>query len=460
MASIRRLPNQLPPKPRRAPPWGRIALGVLVVLAATYAWAWWQATAAVDAEIGRWSSVVNVERGAVVLGPTGRVGVRDLVIRGSGAPSDGARVRIGNAVVDPGAGFGLLRWLTTDSTGPASGSFRVLLRRVVMEPGAGGPEFGLVSRWVLFPFDLAGCGSGSAASITALPGIANAAIDIDLVMDRKGETADVRLRATSHAIADLAIELRIDEVGRGSWASALRGARLRGARLDIVDHGFAALRNRHCSAALGVGEDIAMERHLAGVREWFSARHAEPAVPLLAVYRRLAERGGVLEANFRPRRPLPLVELGDMPLRDFSTHFGGTARVEGLVPATLILTPLSLPDRAQPQPAAVDGPLVALSAAAEVAGAKPGAVPAQIQFRPGEVLQYESLEAIPGATLSITSTLGVTRRGRLVRYTRAGIELELDPGDGGFRLSMPRDTIRQIVLVANPPLDAAPAGRP
>jgi hypothetical protein len=460
MASIRKLPGHVPPKPRRSPSWGRIALVLLALVTALYAWAWWRATQAVDAELARWSPLVDLERGVVVLGPTGRIGVRELVVRATGAPRDGARVRIGNAIVDVGAGPRLFGRLLAGEFGPASGSFRLILRRVVMEPGAGAAPLGLVDRWVLFPFDLAGCGGGAGASLAALPGLSGTAVDAELAIDRRDDSADVRLRATSHAIADLAIELKLDAVGRGSWFSALQGARLRGARLEIVDHGFAAVRNRHCAATLGVAEPAAIDRHVAGVRDWFAARHAEPAAPLLAVYRRLAERGGTLEANFRPRRPLPLVEFADMPLRDFSVHFGGTARVEGLVPATLALSPLLIPDRAPVPAAAVDAPLVALSAAAEVAGARPGAPPPPaLRFRVGQTLEYTDLESLVGAGLAVTSTLGVTRRGRLVRYTRAGIEVELDAGDGGFRLSMPRDTIRSVVLLSNPPLDAAPTGR-
>ncbi len=456
MASIRRLPGQASPLVRRAPPWGGIALGLLAVLTGLYAWGWWRAAQAVDAELARWSALVSVSRGPVVLGPTGRIGVRDVVVSAAGSSPDAPRVRIGNAILDTGAGPRMFSRLLSGATEPASGSFRMLLRRVVMEPGMDSGTGGLVDRWVLFPFDLAGCGEGPGASLAALPGMANASIDAELRVERRADTADVRLRATSHAIADLTVELRLDEIGRGSWSAALRGARLRGARLEVVDRGFAALRNRHCAALLGVPEPAAIDRHLAGVRDWFAAYHAEPAAPLLAVYRRLAERGGILEANFRPRRPLPLSTFSDMALRDFSVHFGGTARVEGMVPATLALTPTALPDR---EPVAVDAPLVALSAAAEIAGARPDAVPAQIQFRPGQVLDYEKLEVLRGATLAITSTLGVTRRGRLVHYTRVGIEVELDAADGGFRLSMPRDTIRQVVLVANPPLDAAPASR-
>lgn len=458
MASIRRLPGQLPPKPRPPVPWGRIALALLVLLGALYAWAWWRAVDAVDTEIGRWSSWVSVDRGAVVLGPTGRVAIREVVIRGAGAPADAARLEIGSAVVTAGPGSGVFRHLLTGAPLRATGPVRVALRGVVARPAAGAAPFGLVDRYAVFPFDFAGCGAASAGTF---PGFAATGLDADLALARTNDGAEVRLRASLRGLSEVNVELRLDELGGGGWATALRSARLRGARADVADRGFATARNQHCATTLGVPSAAVLDRHLAGVREWFGDRHTEPAAPLAAVYRRLAEQGGTLEVNLRPRRPLPLAAFGDMPLRDFSLHFGGTARVEGMVPATLALAPTAMPER-EPgaAAAAVDAPLVALSAAGEVAGARPNAVPAQVQLRPGQELEYERLESIPGAAIAVTSTLGVTRRGRLVRYTRAGIEVELDAADGGFRLSMPRDTIRRIVLVANPPLEAAPAGRP
>jgi hypothetical protein len=438
---------------------GVIALVAAVFVGGVYAFAWWRASQAVDAELERWASLFAIERGPVVLGPTGRIGVRDLVLRAAGSAPDGASVRIGQAIFDGGGGFGTFGRLLAGASRPSSGSFRMILRDVSLRPAPNAAPLGLGDRFVLFPFDLAGCGAGDSLRITSIPGLSRGALDGELVVERKGEAAEVRLRGTSHGIADLALELRIDELGGGSWPSALRTARLRGARFDVVDHGFAQGRNRHCAAVLGVDEATAIDRHLDGVRAWFAARHAEPAAPLLAVYRRLAERGGTLEVNLRPRRPIRLVEFADMPLRDFSLHFGGTARVEGLVPATLALTPLAMPERERTQPAAIDAPLVALSAAAEVAGAKPGdPVPAAMRFAPGQRLAYEDLESLVGATLAVTSDLGMTRRGRLERYTRAGIEIQLDAADGGFRLTMPRDSVRSIVLVANPPLEpAAPA---
>jgi hypothetical protein len=457
MASIRRLPGQVPPKPRKAVPWGRVALALLVLAGAVYGWAWWRAFGAVDAELARWSALVSVERGAVVLGPTGRIGIREVVIRGAGAPADAARVEVGNVVVAAGGGAGTFRRLITGAGSTGAGPVRLSLRGIRAVPGPGAEPFGLVDRYAVFPFDFAGCGATAAASF---PAFSSRAPDADLTLQRSGEGAEVRLRVLTDGLVDANIELRLDGLGGGDWSSALASARLRGARADVVDRGFATARTQHCASTLAVAPATAVDRHLAGVRGWFAARHAEPAAPLLAVYRRLVEQGGTLEVNLRPRRPLPLAAFGDMPLRDFSLHFGGTARVEGLVPATLALAPTALPERDPAAAAAVvDAPLVALSAAAELAGAKPDAVPAQIQFRPGQALDYESLEKIPGATLAVTSTLGVTRRGRLVRYTRAGIEVELEAADGGFRLSMPRDTISRIVLVANPPLDAAPSGR-
>jgi hypothetical protein len=457
MASIRRLPGQSPPQPRKQVPWGRVALGVLAVVVALYGWAWWRALGAVDAELKRWSFLVSVERGAVVLGPTGRIGIRDIVVRGPGASADGPQVKIGSVTLASDGGLGAFGRLLAGTSPPSGGPARLLLRRVVALPGAGAEPFGLVDRYVIFPFDFAGCGAASAA---AFPGFAAGSLDADFTLQRSAGGAEVRLRATSAGLADVNVEVRLDEVGSGDWATALRSARLRGARAEVTDRGFAAARNQHCASTLGVRPNVALDRHIDGVREWFAGRHAEPAAPLFAVYRRFAAEGGTLEINLRPRRPLPLADFGNIPLRDFSLHFGGTARIAGMVPATLALSPTAMSER-EPSAiaAAVDAPLIALSAAAEVAATKPAEVPTQLQFRPGQSLDYEKLESIPGAMLSITSTLGVTRRGRLVRYTRVGIELELDAAEGGFRLSMPRDTIREIVLLANPPLEAAPAGR-
>lgn len=459
MASIRRIPGQVPRKPRQRLSWGQVALIVAALVGGLFGFAAWRAIKAVDAEIARWSHIVSIGRGSVVLGPTGRIGIDDLVLRAAGASGDVPRVTVESARITAGGTFAVFRALIFGAEAGNSVPLRIELTNVTPQPGPDPVAGGLLDRYVLFPFDLAGCGTGRAASIAALPGLADGRVDIDLYASRRGEEADIRLTATSHAIADLMLELRLDGVSAGAWAQGLRGARLRGARFDLLDHGFASARNRHCAVAQNIDEAAALERHIVGVREWFAARHVEPAPSLLGAYRRVAEQGGTLEVNLRPRRPLPLASFPEMSLRDFSVNFGGTARVEGLVPATLALTPLALPPGADVAAAPVDAQLVQLSAAAEIAGASPSSVPGAIRFNPGQRLEFEDLERLVGATITVTSDLGVTRRGKLAHYTRAGIEVDLDANNGGFRMSMPRDSLRSIVLVSNPPLEAAPTAR-
>lgn len=459
MASIRRMPGSNPRRPRHQLTLGQGALVLLVIFGGLFGFAAWRATKAVDAEIARWAHVVAIERGSVVLGPTGRIGVRDLVIRAPGTVGDVPRVSIDQAQVSAGGLWTVFRSLIGGAEPGNSVPVKLRLTNVSLLPGADPAPGRLVDRFVLFPFDMVGCGTGRVASISDLPGIADGRIDIEINASRRGEEADVRFNATSHAIADALLELRLDSVASGTWAQGLRAARLRGARLDLVDHGFAPARNRHCAVAQNIEESAAVERHVAAVREWFAQRYVEPAAPLLGVYRRLAEKGGTLEVNMRPRRPLPLSDFAAMPLRDFSVNFGGTARVEGMVPATLSMSPLALPEGEGANAVSGNTALVQLSAAAEMAGASPDAVPAAIRFVSGQALEFEDLNSLVGATISVTSTLGVTRRGVLARYTRAGIEVDLDRGDGGFRMSMPRDSIRSIVLIASPPLQAAPSTR-
>lgn len=459
MASIRRVPGANPRKPRHQLSPGQGALILLALLGGLFGFAAWRATKAVDAEISRWAHVVAIERGSVVLGPTGRIGVEDLVFRAPGAVGDVPRVSITHARISAGGPWTVFRSLIAGAVSGNSVPVKIELTGVSLLPGANPTPGRLVDRFVLFPFDMVGCGTGSVATIADVPGIAEGQLDIEINASRRGAEAEVRFNAASHAIADALLELRLDGVDAGTWAQGLRGARLRGARFDLVDHGFAPARNRHCAVAQNIEESAAVERHVAAVREWFAARYVEPAAPLLGVYRRLAEKGGTLEVNLRPRRPLPLSDFGAMPLRDFSANFGGTARVEGIVPATLSMSPLALPQGDGAPAAPGSTALVQLSAAAEIAGANAASVPAAIRFVSGQALEFDDLASLVGATISVTSTLGVTRRGVLAHYTRAGIEVDLARGDGGFRMSMPRDSIRSIVLVANPPLETAPSIR-
>ena len=66
----------------------------------------------------------------------------------------------------------------------------------------------------------------------------------------------------------------------------------------------------------------------------------------------------------------------------------------------------------------------------------------------GEVVQYESLESRVGQQLVIETTLKTVRRGTLIKYTQPGLTMQLGPEAGSIELSVPRETIKTITVLA------------
>lgn len=454
MASIRRTTEKKSAR-RASPPasWARWVLAIVLLIAAAYGYAWWQANKLVDEIVASTAATLDIRHATVVLGPTGRIGVHQLTLRAAGAGEDGASLRIGQAVLEAGDPMWMWRRLFLGPAAPPD-RLRAHLHDYSLAPGVTRGD--LVDRYVLFPFDLAGCDLDWSPDTRVALGMESAISDADLRIERSGEEADVRLRMTSHGVADLNLDLKLDGLSSPLLAQALPAARLRGARLSMTDYGFAVARNRVCAEKLMTGEAEAIARHVAGVVAWFEARQAKPASPLVEVYRQLVSKGGQLELSLRPRQPVPLREFDAIPLRDFSTFFGGTARIEGLPPATLAIVSLG-PREMPPMDAPAANPsLVALSQAVEAAAPVPGTTPEALRFGIGQVLDFENLESLLGARIEIATDIGTTRVGTLTRYTRAGIDLTLDPAAGGFTLSVSRDSVRRIVLRSNPPLAPAP----
>jgi len=64
------------------------------------------------------------------------------------------------------------------------------------------------------------------------------------------------------------------------------------------------------------------------------------------------------------------------------------------------------------------------------------------------VVDYAELEHHVGDTLVVETTLDTVRRGKLVKYTNPGITLQLGPEHGSIELDIPRETVRNVSLVA------------
>ena len=67
-------------------------------------------------------------------------------------------------------------------------------------------------------------------------------------------------------------------------------------------------------------------------------------------------------------------------------------------------------------------------------------------------IDYEALVDKVGKKLIINTTNDTTRSGELTRYTKVTLTLKMGPENGSIDLSVPRDTIRKI-LIEIPPAD-------
>ena len=64
------------------------------------------------------------------------------------------------------------------------------------------------------------------------------------------------------------------------------------------------------------------------------------------------------------------------------------------------------------------------------------------------VVEYAELEHHVGDTVVVETTLDTVRRGKLVKYTNPGITLQLGPENGSIELDIPRETVRNVSVVA------------
>jgi hypothetical protein len=89
---------------------------------------------------------------------------------------------------------------------------------------------------------------------------------------------------------------------------------------------------------------------------------------------------------------------------------------------------------------------------------KPKAEPAKPV---GEPIEYAALETRVGETISIDTTFHTTRTGKLLKWTRPTLTIEI-PGASPLVLTVPKETIKSITIMpavaAEAPKDAGTSG--
>jgi carbamoyl-phosphate synthase large subunit len=100
-------------------------------------------------------------------------------------------------------------------------------------------------------------------------------------------------------------------------------------------------------------------------------------------------------------------------------------------------------------------PASAATSAHKKAAPAKAAAPAEPAKPLAHVVEYTELEHHVGDTIVVETTLDTVRRGKLVKYTNPGLTLQLGPENGSIELDIPRETVRNVSVVAAE--SAAPA---
>lgn len=212
--------------------------------------------------------------------------------------------------------------------------------------------------------------------------------------------------------------------------------------MSMKDQGFIKVRNDFCASKAGVSADGFSDFHMRKLAERFAEDNGRVNPGTLARYREFARDGGELtlsSVNAKPMNLMQFVALGRYQKMHAMTvairHDNGSATEFSLEAGPAIGQQVA----GSPTIAAAT-PAPAATAAAQV---------------PEGVLQYAQLKSMVGAHVQFLTMNGTQRRGTLMSYSPYMSVLKLDPGEGGFTLSVPADSITQVISM---PLAASPAG--
>jgi len=94
--------------------------------------------------------------------------------------------------------------------------------------------------------------------------------------------------------------------------------------------------------------------------------------------------------------------------------------------------------------------MLAVSAAAGKAPATPPASAKPAQAEKGETVAYDDLHLHVGQNVIVHTTYKSTRSGVLMKVSKVELTLGIDTPDGSSQLTIPKDTVASVVVLAAP----------
>ncbi|UXI66416.1 hypothetical protein [Tahibacter amnicola] len=436
----------------------------LAILAGLF---WWRVDAAVEKVFAQVRRVGQAERGRAFFNLKGEVGVGNVkvVLPLPTGPLTFSTDRV--AIQTPG-----LMWLLrTSILGPEEAVPEMLgfsFRNLVIDglPDAAVQE-SVTGTYSGTLFEADGCKSAlwSRADLREM-GLAIGDTTHSLTMRRVGSDGiDIEVVQATPGAGAMNGTLNLKAPGLDSNPAGIAAAAISAGALTFRDDGFIAARNAYCAKEAAIDEAGYVEQHMAAIRARLARRGLQADAPLEAGYRTYASKGGELTIRARPQQGLTIPALKGANFELFRGLMSPIVEIPGHEPLLLSIGPLTAAPVETAAAATADAPVTTAAAPAETSVAAPvapvapaAAPPDAAVIKMGEVfvrtVPYEDLRAAIGQEIIVRTTNGTTRRGQLVHFASSGLDIQLSAREGGYQLSIPRGTVKDVNIVTAPPASA------
>jgi hypothetical protein len=298
------------------------------------------------------------------------------------------------------------------------------------------------------PFDAMGC-VASALTPTDLRtmGVSTQRqVTVTLSRDSDTQTTGLfRMRTEGAGELDMQVKLELQRpVDMATWGEQIEAAPLQSVQMQFTDLGYIAKRNAYCAKKHGMTAAAWADYHMQEVARFSGAQGMAYGQGTLAQYRDFAEKGGTLLLRTAGTRKLSIMEFVQMDRLRKMQAYPVMIAANGKAPANFSY---GFDPNAAAVAAAADGAVdvpVANLAPTPVANAASGPVAAGQLPEPGAIVPHESLAALTGRHIDVTTTYGSTRKGILALVGPLAINVQLDKEEGGLNLTMPTNSITEI----------------
>jgi hypothetical protein len=437
-----------------------LPLGVLAGLL------WWRIDVAVDDQLKPLQQVADVRRGRTFFNLQGEVGVASLrVAPFDAAGGDAVSVRTGRVALQTPGLWWLIRASVLGVPDELPRRLGFSVANLEIEGRAQGPEAGFIGAFSSMPMEAAGCKADlwTRADIQSMGLPAS-----DTVLAAVFEHSDAGIASISTSLSTAGVgrmegRLALSVPGSGApQVESFAQAQLVELSLAFIDEGFMDARNRFCTERVTTSLADFSGVHTEAVTGLLRSVGLRPDADLLRAYTRFASEGGELRIETRPSANASLLAMATMDRETLWQTLSPYVRVTGIDPvrfAFAFVRPMSL--RAQQRAAEIaqarmlDGvPLdpdmqEVVSELPRIPTPEPPVVPVPMPERDGRIA-YADLAPYVGRELRVATIYGSARRGTLLDYAKARLVLRLPDSQGGFDLTVPAETVREVRV-----LDAA-----